>query len=58
MKIAESCIYWYHVTSNFIMGDLEGEEWKKFLGARKNPKEKIEIIKPYKETGLFMFYFL
>lgn len=32
MKIAARCIYWYTVTPNFVISDLEGEEWKKFLG--------------------------
>lgn len=47
MKIAVRCIYYLPVSPNFLIVDLPDEEWRKFLGARENPKERIDIIRPY-----------
>ena len=50
MKIAVRCIYRLPVTPNFLIVDLEGEEWKKFLWADK--RTRVEIIRPYvKQPG-------
>lgn len=32
MKIIVRRMYWYPVTPNFVIVDVKGEEWKKFLG--------------------------
>ena len=45
MKIAVRCIYRLPVTPNFLIVELEGEEWKKFLWADK--RTRVEIIRPY-----------
>lgn len=45
MKIAVRCIYSLPVTPNFLIVDLEGEEWIKFLWADK--RTRVEIIRPY-----------
>ena len=50
MKIAVRCIYRLPVTPNFLIVDLDGEEWKKFLWADK--RTRVEIIRPYiKQPG-------
>lgn len=45
MKIAVRCIYKLAVTPNFLVVDLEGEKWSKFLHADR--LERIKIIRPY-----------
>lgn len=45
MKIAVRCIYHLAVAPNFLVIDLEGEEWSKFL--RGDKLERISIIRPY-----------
>ena len=50
MKIAVRCIYRLPVTPNFLIVDLDREEWKKFLWADK--RTRVEIIRPYiKQPG-------
>ena len=45
MKIAVRCIYRLAVTPNFLVVDLKGEDWKKFISADR--LERIDIIRPY-----------
>lgn len=45
MKIAVRCIYRLAVTPNFLIVDLEEEEWIKFLRADK--RDRVEIIRPH-----------
>lgn len=45
MKIAVRCIYSLPVTPNFLIVDLEGEEWRKFLGA--DQRTRVKLIRPY-----------
>lgn len=47
MKIVVRCNYYLPVNPNFFIIDLRGEELVKFLRARENIKERIEIIRPY-----------
>ena len=50
MKIAVRCIYRLPVIPNFLIVDMDGEEWKKFLWADKSTR--VEIIRPYiKQPG-------
>ena len=43
MKIAVRCIYWYPVTPNFVLADLEGEEWKSFSTQEKIQKKGLRV---------------
>lgn len=45
MKIAVRCIYALAVTPNFMIIDLEGEEWNNFR--RADNRERVRIIRPY-----------
>ena len=47
MKIAVRCIYHLAVSPNFIIVDLPDDVWKTFLGARRAPWERVNIIRPY-----------
>lgn len=45
MKIAVRCLFHKPVTPNFLIVELQGQEWTKFLWADKY--ERIRIIQPF-----------
>lgn len=45
MKIAVRCLYYRPVTPNFLIVDLQNEQWSNFLWGDK--QTRIEIIKPF-----------
>ena len=45
MKIAIRCLYYRPVTPNFLIIDLQKEQWSKFLWGDK--RTRVEIINPF-----------